>query len=1296
MAVFKIKNSTTTDANALSNTSTYPVVEGTLYFTKDHYIAHDYASGKRAIINAAQADNAHAVDGQHGYQIQDCYTTTGTVDGRYSVEINKDHITSLYDGLTIRVCLNRAYDGTFNTLNLNSLGEKIIWYRYNSRMTSHFSTNSILTLTYKTAAGSYAVSSSATNTTLAGTTATSGWIVNYAYNDGNNYYDLCEYYTKYIMSNALYRYQLVLTKDNNTIAVNTTSNSTSMSKGNFTTLEFNPFGQIFRYYSTTTVSAGNKPGDATLYSENLTDMRYSFNNFSSTAANSGFASGDSVYLVATLQTNNNAKLYYGADGTTYTACLSKTLPTSDDGLIYIYLGQMYDSYRLQLKPVHPVYRYKDGKVGTMVHNANFALKATEATHATNADIAKWVQSEDVRSTNETPTFYFTNYKKGMVPEFKSRTNIGSPGVGGTYVQLVTHNPWTDASGGYPVQVAYGSTDIAFRSGKDANTWNDWKILLNSSNYTDYAVKKDGSNATGPWGISITGNAATATSATSATSAGKLSAADKGSATNPIYFSNGVPAACTYELKATVNNGTQWGLPYYSTTTNLASIGAGTAGQYLIAGGTAAPSWTSSLIGSAAMTLTSGKFPNLTANRSYLYANGLAITNPGTPNDQGWVRVIGSGETDTVLEIATGDDGNNTTATQREQIAVRQYGSTNVPIREIKLFDQAGDTIHYNRFRINNNTTTAGNIDFNLDATQNNVIYNYARLWINSFGTAGDGTNNGTAGTTILSLGNNIARTTTNGSGLGNAAGYLRLYDNNSTYLEIQPSGMWRNKDFTVLSGTSTTANTAAYSYIIAGNATNISSTSGHSEGRLRLYSAATAYHQLAGTSTTTNYTHYLPNSTGWVVTAGNGTSTGAGSSSQPIYISTAGVATAITGALGNDITGNAATATKATQDSDGNAINTTYLKLGGGTMTGTLTLKADPTAALQAATKQYVDNAFAVNDAMVYKGTLSGASTTTYTPAAKAGDTYKVAAAGLINGERVEIGDLMICTADDTAAATSSNVSTIKTKWNIINTNVDGALFKSTNTFVDTEILVADGTTGKVKSSGKKIADFALQSTINGLDYTDTASGYVSKVDETDGKIAVTHASFTKPSLAWTAGTTVGPTLKVTTDGGTSDAQTIPSASNTASGVVNTTTQTFAGAKTFTGVVYVNNTTDAAGNSDNGGLIIGNKTAENIAIDGNEIMARNNKAASTLYINNDGGLVSIGSGGLSTSGKIATTSTADSAKSTDTTAALSITGGISVQKQMSAKQIKIDNGNATKGVQLIYDDTLECVNFVFS
>jgi hypothetical protein len=68
---------------------------------------------------------------------------------------------------------------------------------------------------------------------------------------------------------------------------------------------------------------------------------------------------------------------------------------------------------------------------------------------------------------------------------------------------------------------------------------------------------------------------------------------------------------------------------------------------------------------------------------------------------------------------------------------------------------------------------------------------------------------------------------------------------------------------------------------------------------------------------------------------------------------------------------------------------------------------------------------FALNDAMIYKGVLNGANPTAYTPAADAGHTYKVATAGLINGVAVQVGDMLICTTDNTAAATADNVATI-------------------------------------------------------------------------------------------------------------------------------------------------------------------------------------------------------------------------------------------------------------------------------
>ena len=63
-AFFRIKKSTTTNMNALKNTTTYPITEGSLYFSSDHYLAYDYKDGstlKRAVVNAAYADTAGAL-----------------------------------------------------------------------------------------------------------------------------------------------------------------------------------------------------------------------------------------------------------------------------------------------------------------------------------------------------------------------------------------------------------------------------------------------------------------------------------------------------------------------------------------------------------------------------------------------------------------------------------------------------------------------------------------------------------------------------------------------------------------------------------------------------------------------------------------------------------------------------------------------------------------------------------------------------------------------------------------------------------------------------------------------------------------------------------------------------------------------------------------------------------------------------------------------------------------------------------------------------------------------------------
>ena len=101
---------------------------------------------------------------------------------------------------------------------------------------------------------------------------------------------------------------------------------------------------------------------------------------------------------------------------------------------------------------------------------------------------------------------------------------------------ILHFYW-DNTGGYDSQLAVtiGENPELQMRGQQANTWGSWKTVLSSNNYTDYVPQKDGTGASGTWGISITGNAATATKATSADSATKATQDGNGNVISSTYL-----------------------------------------------------------------------------------------------------------------------------------------------------------------------------------------------------------------------------------------------------------------------------------------------------------------------------------------------------------------------------------------------------------------------------------------------------------------------------------------------------------------------------------------------------------------------------------------------------------------------------------------------------------------------------------------------------------------------------------------------------------------------------------------
>lgn len=174
---------------------------------------------------------------------------------------------------------------------------------------------------------------------------------------------------------------------------------------------------------------------------------------------------------------------------------------------------------------------------------------------------------------------------------------------------------------------------------------------------------------------------------------------------------------------------------------------------------------------------------------------------------------------------------------------------------------------------------------------------------------------------------------------------------------------------------------------------------------------------------------------------------------------------------------------------------------------GTKFVDVDPTvyfevagaaAAAQTAAQNYASGLFASNDAMLYKGAINASANPNY-PAADAGHAYKISAAGKIGGAAgvvVEVGDLIICTLDNSVAGTQAAVGA---NWDVIQTNIDGAVTGPAAATGD-DFAQFNGVTGKIIKGGVSLdTDTALtansttrvpsQSAVKGYTYSQAQIG---------------------------------------------------------------------------------------------------------------------------------------------------------------------------------------------------------------
>lgn len=265
----------------------------------------------------------------------------GTVDGTSTSTVftaTIDGITELRNGVCCYLTNGVVTSATGWTLNINGLGAKPV---YQTQAAASRAT-SIFNVAYT---GLFVYNESRVEGGC--------WDYFYGYNSDTNTtaYQVRHYQSNMLMMKKLYRYEFLLTDraTGKLIPTNNTSNKPTTYTKALNTDPFDPKRGIYYYSTTSTIEADASPGASYIWNAYPTcDMRYGFN--INTGGASALTAKQPVYLRCVPQTDRTLVL----DGND---CVTQTLPTTADGLVYLYLGMAYSTYQIELSMEHPCYIY---------------------------------------------------------------------------------------------------------------------------------------------------------------------------------------------------------------------------------------------------------------------------------------------------------------------------------------------------------------------------------------------------------------------------------------------------------------------------------------------------------------------------------------------------------------------------------------------------------------------------------------------------------------------------------------------------------------------------------------------------------------------------------------------------------------------------------------------------------------------------------------------------------------------------------------------------------------------------
>lgn len=243
-------------------------------------------------------------------------------------------VDALFNGVCVWLTNGVITSAANFTININGLGGKPVYSSQSaaSRATTIFNVNYTALLIYNE-------------------TRVSGgcWDYVYGYDSNTNTigYQVRTNSLSLPMKSIVYRYRLLFTSADGKgfVPANNSTSTNATTARSITQEKIDPFGQIVYYGTTASVAAGSRPSASYLWQQYAFSIGYSFV--------VTLTEWKPVYLKCAPQSDGSAII----DSTTP---FVQTLPSTEDGKIYIFLGVAYSSTNIELTLEHPVYCYKNG------------------------------------------------------------------------------------------------------------------------------------------------------------------------------------------------------------------------------------------------------------------------------------------------------------------------------------------------------------------------------------------------------------------------------------------------------------------------------------------------------------------------------------------------------------------------------------------------------------------------------------------------------------------------------------------------------------------------------------------------------------------------------------------------------------------------------------------------------------------------------------------------------------------------------------------------------------------------